>query len=161
MYDASHDHETYVLARLLQQSADAMRRVRQKELSHIGVSTIEAATLLTINELGEQAKPSRIAECVLRRPNSMTALLKRMEQNGLVSRTYDLKRRNWVRMELTEYGREVLERVSVRTAIRTVMGTLSVVERETLKSALVHLRVEALNSLGEKVPSLPLSQDTN
>jgi DNA-binding MarR family transcriptional regulator len=148
----------YNLARLLQQAADAMRRARQRERGGIGVSTIEAATLITIRDLGHQAKPSRIAECVVRQPNSMTALLQRMEQDGLVTRSHDLERKNWVRIELTAYGQEVLHRVSERTSVRSVFGSLPASERECLATALIHLRQRALALLGENAPALPQTE---
>jgi len=151
----SFGEEDYVLAMLLRQAADAASRARQAELMPAGITVIEAATLLVIDNLGQNAMPARIAELVLRRPNSMSALLQRMEKDGLVQRAYDLARRNHVRMELTDYGKEVLEKVKPRQSVHAVFGALSHDERETLNTLLHKVRGEALAVLGEKVPPVP------
>ena len=151
----SFSEEDYVLAMLLRQAADAMSRARQAELMPAGITTIEAATLLVIDNLGQNAMPARIAELVLRRPNSMSALLQRMEKDGLLRRSYDLSRRNHVRMELTEYGNQILEQVKPRQSVHAVFGTLSADERETLNALLRKVRTEALAVLGEKAPPIP------
>ena len=151
----SFSDEDYVLAMLLRQAADAMGRARQAELMPTGITTIEAATLLVIDNLGQKAMPARIAELVLRRPNSMSALLQRMEHDGLVRRSYDLARKNHVRMELTEYGQEVLKKVKPRESVHAVFGALSEEERVFLRKVLLHVRSEALDVLGEKEPPVP------
>ena len=88
----------------------------------------------------------------------MSALLKRMEKDGLVTRAHDLERRNLVRMELTEYGRDTLGKVVVRTSIHQVFYVLSAEERQVLKHTLIRLRAAALELLHEKAPPLPLQQ---
>ena len=147
--------EDYMLAMLLRHASDAMLRARQAELADLGVSTIEAATLLAIDNLGERALPMRISEWILRRPNSTSALLQRMEKGGLVQRAYDLERKNLVRMALTDYGRDVLEKAAVRTSVHRVFGALSDDERACLRPALVHVMTEALGLLGQKAPPMP------
>ncbi|MFC2009097.1 MarR family winged helix-turn-helix transcriptional regulator [Chloroflexota bacterium] len=147
--------EDYVLAMLLRQASDAMMRARQSELTPAGVTTIEAATLMMIDSLGQNAMPARIAELVLRRPNSVSALLQRMQKDGLVRRAYDLARKNHVRMELTEYGQEVLEKVKPRESVHAVFGALSPEERAFLRKTLLRIRAEALEVLGEKAPPVP------
>ena len=147
--------EDHILAMLLRQTSDAVLRARQAELLDMHVTTIEAATLLAIDGLGERALPTRISEWILRRPNSTSALLQRMEKDGLVERAYDLERRNLVRMALTDYGRQVLDEVAVRTSVHHLFGKLPDEERQCLKTALVHLRKEALALLGQKAPPVP------
>ena len=157
----SHDSfadEDYVLAMLLRHASDAMLRARQVELLDLRVSTIEATTLLAIDSLGVRALPTRISEWILRRPNSTSALLQRMEKDGLIERAYDLERKNLVRMSLTDHGREVLRRVAARTSIHQVFGALSDEERTFLKATLSHVSTEALGLLREKTPPFPLLQ---
>ena len=155
MKHSSFADEDYILAMLLRQASDAMLRARQAELLNIRVSTIEAATLLAIQSLGERAMPSRISEWILRRPNSTSALLQRMEKDGLIERAYDLERKNLVRMALTDYGREVIEKVALRASVHQVFGALSDEERNCLKTALLHVRAEALGLLRQKAPPVP------
>jgi len=147
--------EDHILAMLLRQASDAVLRARQVELLDMRVSIIEAATLLAIDDLGERALPIRISEWILRRPNSTSALLQRMEKGGLVERAYDLERKNLVRMALTDHGREVLNEVAVRMSVHQLFGKLSDEERQCLKIALLHLRREALALLGQKAPPVP------
>ena len=158
MNHSSLADENYKLAMLLRQASDSMLRARQAELMDIGVTTIEASTLLAIDSLGDRALPMRISEWILRRPNSTSGLLQRMEKDGLVKRAYDLERKNLVRMALTDYGREVLEKVAVRSSVHQVFDALAEGERECLQSVLVHLRTEALSLLREKEPPFPKIQ---
>lgn len=155
MSHSSTTDENYVLAMLLRQAGDTMLRARQAELMDVGISTIEAATMLAIDDLGERALPIRISEWILRRPNSTSALLQRMEKDGLVQRAYDLERKNLVRMTLTDHGREVLQKVSVRSSVHQVFNGLSEEERVCLKRALLHVRTGALDFLREKAPPVP------
>lgn len=155
------DDGNYRLAMLLRQAADAMLRARQSELQGTGVTTIEAATLLAIDDLGDRALPIRISEWILRRPNSTSALLQRMEHDGLVERSYSLERRNLVRMQLTDYGREVLAQVSKRSSVEEVFGSLSDEDKESLESMLLRVRTTALALTGEKAPPIPRARKGN
>lgn len=158
---SSVEEGNYRLAMLLRQAADAMLRARQSELQHIGVSTIEAATLLAIDDLGDRALPIRISEWILRRPNSTSALLQRMEQDRLVERAYNLERRNLVRMQLTDHGREILAKVADRSSVEDVFGSLSEDEKERLESLLLQVRTAALALTGEKAPPVPRVRPDN
>ncbi|MBN1856912.1 MAG: hypothetical protein JW846_08165 [Dehalococcoidia bacterium] len=158
MSHSSAADENYVLAMLLRQAGDTMLRARQAELTDVGISTIEAATMLAIDDLGERALPIRISEWILRRPNSTSALLQRMEKDGLVQRAYDLERKNLVRITLTGHGRELLEKVRARSSVHQVFNELSDEERACLKRALLHVRTGALGYLREKAPPVPRIQ---
>jgi DNA-binding MarR family transcriptional regulator len=152
---ASIEEANYRLAMLLRQAADALLRARQSELQRIGVTTIEAATLLAIDDLGERALPMRISEWILRRPNSTSSLLQRMEQDRLVERAYDLEHRNLVRMQLTDHGREILKKVADRSSVEAVFDALSEDEKGHLETLLLHVRTAALALTGAKVPPVP------
>jgi len=149
-----HD-EHYKLAVLLNQACDSMLRARQRELDPIHITNIEASTLAAIDALQREALPSRIARWINRRPNSTSSLLLRMEREGLVHRCYDLERANYVRIELTEHGEETLAEASKRITVHKIFGTLTAGQQDVLQDALLRIRDEALQILGEDKPLFP------
>jgi len=140
----------YNLWLLLSQTRHAIFRIRQKELDQYNISTRQSALLLALKTIGDKAKPSEIARWLLREPHSISEQLSRMEKAGLVKKAKDLDRKNLVRVELTEKGREALYHASKRESIHEILSSLSKEEKQQLGSSLQKLRVTALEELGIK-----------
>jgi len=77
----------------------------------------------------------------------VSGLLNRMEKQGLVRRVKDLKRKNLVRVLITEKGKEAYRRQSEMRVVRKVMSSLSPKQRHNLLASLKILRNEALEEL--------------
>jgi DNA-binding MarR family transcriptional regulator len=96
----------------------ALQRVREVELARVGVSISQAAVLYFLKTSPEPLTPMKLSRLIHRQPHTISALLVRMEAQGLVKRTRDLKRKNWVRVTLTKKGEEAFKRqLSERTAM--------------------------------------------
>jgi len=152
--DADRDYTLWVL---LRQAGDAALRARDKELSQYGISVEEAAVLFVVQATGETATPSEISRWLLRAPHSTSALLIRMEKDGLVRKLNDLKRKNMLRVVMTEKGREAYEKSTARESLHRIMSLLSEEERQQLQSLLERIRNEALKELRieRKPPPFP------
>ena len=72
---------------LMCQTRDIMLRVRGNELSSRNFTVVEAGTLNVFHVIGNKAAPATISKSMLRQHHSVTALLKRIENKGLVKRT--------------------------------------------------------------------------
>jgi len=147
MQDFSSADEDYNLWVLLSQAADAMLRARQKELDRYGISAVQAAALFIIQAIGDRATPAEITRWLLREPHTITELLNRMENEGLVTKTKDLERKNLVRVSITDKGHQAYQQSTKRKSIHKVMSSLSEEERQQLRSYLERLRNKALGEL--------------
>lgn len=103
------------LLALFLQAHDAALVLRENELRQFGVSSIEASVLHVIevirSKTGEQPTPTDISNWLIRQPHSMSSLITRMESHGLISKEKDKKRRNLVRVYLTDYGYSTLKAI--------------------------------------------------
>ena len=156
MKDVSPLDEDFRLWALLSQTAHVMTKVRQKELDRYGISVREAGIMFAILAIGERATPAEITRAVLREPHTVTEILKRMEKEGLVTRTKDLERKNMVRVAVTDKGRQAYQQSTKRKSIYKVMSSLSQEERRQLMTSLEKLARKALKELGmQQKPRLP------
>ena len=143
----SLDEDTRVWV-LLSEATDVVLRAWQKELNQYGISSIEAVTLWVIQVLDEMATPAEISRWVLRRPHTVCELVTRMERDGLVTRTKNSRRKNSVRVSITDKGMQVYHKARQREAIHTAMSVLCEEERKQLMTYLEKIRSSGLKQLG-------------
>ncbi len=94
----------------LEEAYRRLEHVYQRLIAPIGLSVLEWYALRALYA-EDGATASHLAQAVCRHPSSMTALLDRMEEKGLVSRAIDPHDRRSVRVFLTELGKEMRPRV--------------------------------------------------
>jgi MarR family transcriptional regulator, transcriptional regulator for hemolysin len=138
----------YQLFGLIIEATDAMHKARQKELFEHNINMSWSAILLTVKALGDRATPIAIGRWLLRERHTVSELLDKMEDDGLVMKIRDLDRKNRVRVVLTQKGIETYEKSQAGTAFPRVVSSLTKSEREHLKMCLRLLRNEALKNLG-------------
>jgi DNA-binding MarR family transcriptional regulator len=78
----SSTDKAFNLLVLLQQAMDAYYNARNKELSPYGISSREAATLHAICSIGKTVTPAKLARWVYRKPQTITAILNRMQKRS-------------------------------------------------------------------------------
>jgi DNA-binding MarR family transcriptional regulator len=142
----------YQLFGLIIEATDAMHKARQKELHEHNINMSWSAILLTVKALGDRATPIAIGRWLLRERHTVSELLDKMENDGLVKKIRDLDRKNRVRVVLTSKGLETYKKSRAGTAFPRVVSSLTKSEREHLKTCLLLLRNEALKSLGRFHP---------
>jgi MarR family multiple antibiotic resistance transcriptional regulator len=153
------DDQDYELWVLLQQARDAVFRAREKELRKCGISTVQSAVLFIIQAIGHGATPAEISRWMFRRPHGVSALLDRMEKEGLVKKVKDLDRKNMVRVEITEKGYQAYDDSTRRESVHRIMSSLSEEQRRQLKSWLLKVRDTACEELRvDARPHYPSSQ---
>ena len=153
---SSLPNESYELSRLLLITRDAIRKVRNQELTQYSVQSNRVSLMLAIDALKDNATPVAIGKYLLRERHSISELLSRAEKDGLVEKKWDMERKNGVRVVLTSKGREISRRSGERRSIHAVMSALTPREAERLRSYLVTLRDYTLGKLNLKstVPEL-------
>jgi DNA-binding MarR family transcriptional regulator len=145
----------YELWVLLAQTREAMLKSRQKELGQYNISPRQNAVLLFLQVAGDKATPAEISRGLFRESHTISEILSRMEKQGLLKRVKDLTRKNLVRVELTEQGRETCNRSTRRESIHKILSVLSSEERQQLELYLRRLRDKALQLIKKKKPLFP------
>jgi len=95
---------------LIDQVSRLMNRLQERELLRVGTTPEKVTTLQLIHDLGSDAITAEIARYLCRKDQSITGMLNRMEQEGLVKRTPKRVGHPYTSLELTEKGEEVREK---------------------------------------------------
>ena len=133
---------------LLIRTHDTMQKARENELKQCDLSLAESGVLFIVDTIKDRATPAEIARWSFRTPHSISELLTRMVKDGLVKKVKDLDRQNWVRIVMTEKGRQAYDQSSRRESIRKIMSILSDEEHEQLSQLLEKIWGVALSELG-------------
>jgi len=149
--DPINDDDDYNLIALINQTGHAFSLARTRELAAHGLSMMRAAVLLVLQVRDNNATPTEISQWLLREPHTISALLDRMEKDGLIRRYRDLHKRNTVRVAMTEKGRIAYQESLARETFHSVMSVLTEEEREQLRHAMTKLWLRALQEVKHEV----------
>lgn len=134
-------------------TANVVERARELELARVGVTVIQAGVLYMLKSTTQTVTPTQLARTLYREPHSMSALLKRMEKQGLVKRTKDLQQKNLVRISLTKKGEETFTRQWDAKVTTNITSCLSEEEIDTLETCLRKIRVRAVEIVRQMQPT--------
>jgi len=119
-----------------------LQRARDLELGQMGLTIAQAAVLHLLKATEEPLTPMKLSRRLNRQPHTVSALLTRMETQGLVKTNRDLQRKNWVRVSLTKKGEVAFKRqLSARTSLNAT-SCLSNKEIDALNATCKKLRVK-------------------
>jgi DNA-binding MarR family transcriptional regulator len=144
----SYSDEDHDLWMLLTHTRYAIYRAREKELQRYGVSPEQVGVLFIVQALGNRATPSEISRYILRQPHTVSALIERMSEKGLVKKVHDLDKKNLVRVSLTEKGQKIYDSSTKRGPIHKIIGVLSDEERTQFRTLLDKLHLRARKEIG-------------
>jgi len=130
-----------------------LRRAWETELGQIGLTVPQALVLTMVASATEPITPMKLSKLLHREPHTISALLTRMEAQGLVKKERNLERGNWVRVTLTKKGKEAYERQVVARRVRNVTECLSKQELDALNKMNRKLRAKGIEMLREMLPS--------
>jgi DNA-binding MarR family transcriptional regulator len=129
-----------------------LQRARELELAGADMSLIQAMVLYALKISPEPMTPGKLAKILYREPHSMSALIGRMEKQGLVETKHDLVPKNLVRVVLTARGEEAFQRQRTANAVINLTSRLTKEERDTLSSCAGKLRVWAIELIRQMTP---------
>jgi DNA-binding MarR family transcriptional regulator len=115
---------------LLDYTKFSVSRLRDYEVSGIGITPEQAAILQILVRKGSKSSIGDIANAWMRRENSVLTLVRRMEKLGLVNIIKYEKRRE-LELVITEKGREAYGKIT-RISIESVFSVLSSEEIQKL-----------------------------
>jgi DNA-binding MarR family transcriptional regulator len=139
------DQELY---QMITRTRQVITKARKAELKKYGVAGVYVAAMNVIVKLKKRATPANIARALFLEPHSVSELLSKMEEVGLIRRVKDLERKNYVRAELTEEGQKKYGDSHNIESIRDMMSVLSPEEKKQLWELLSRIRTQALSQLG-------------
>ncbi len=115
---------------------------RSRQTRPVGDLTVAQFSALTSLELGGALTPSELAELERVQPPTMTKLVAKLEERGLVGRTPHPTDRRQVILSVTESGRAILAQVERARDewLTSRLTELSAEEREILRHAAEILR---------------------
>jgi DNA-binding MarR family transcriptional regulator len=131
-------------------TGDALTKLRERELRKYGVTPEQAGALICIHLLNNNATPSDLSKWLFREANTLTYLLKRMQNNGLIEKKIDSKKKSLSRISLTEKGYKAYAHAIEFNSIAFISQVLSKENRNQLWSLLKILRNQAFGNLGKK-----------
>ncbi len=138
----------------LTRARDLVIRARGVELASHGISAVETQVLLLVHDAPEEPTPADLCRWVLRKHNTVSALLRRMEKKGLLVRSRDADKQNQWRISLTEQGEREWQWATQINAIRFVMSEFSQAKKDALESLLTKIGDKALTMLAyNRVPA--------
>ena len=139
--------EYYRLWVLLRQVGHLMTELRREDLLAYEMSPAQAATLRSVANLKEIATPAEISRWLMRKPHTITHLLNRMEKCGQIKKVKDLKRKNQIRIALTEKGKRDYDRIKKAEFTHPILSFLNDDDKKTLENCLNNIRTKLLEEL--------------
>ena len=130
----------------------ALQRARELELGQIGLTIPQAGVLYFLKASKEPLMPMKLSRLMNRQPHTVSALLTRMEAQGLVKRTKDLHRKDLVRVSLTKKGEEAFKRQKAQKTARNATSCLSKKELEALNATCGKLRARGAELIRQIQP---------
>ena len=129
----------------------------ESELWQHGISTQQVLALFVMRSLGGSATTVELTRWLLRRPNSISAMLTRMEKNGLVAMEGNPGRKGAMKATVTDKGSQVFDTVWGRLSdySERVTSSLTSENKESLGSYLESLRDKAFQEASSRMVSFP------
>jgi DNA-binding MarR family transcriptional regulator len=144
----------YSIWGLFADTMEYIARARTMELTRYGLTREQSHILRIMYEAGRSLTMSEIATHVLRKHNSVSTIIKRMERNQLVARAKTPETRQY-QISITEKGRDMFEKMPTNS-ITMAFSSLSNEEKRLLVSFLEKLykKVHSMLGLDYKPPFL-------
>jgi DNA-binding MarR family transcriptional regulator len=153
MDDSVNSNENEKAWQELAITSTVLRRAWEIELATVGLTAPQALVLGFLNVSSKPLTPMGLARLLGREPHTVSALVTRMEADGLVNRTHDLQRKNWVRVSLTKKGKDAFERQLTQRKVRNITECLPKKELDALNVTNGKLRARAIELIREMQPN--------
>ena len=149
--DVGNQHELFML---IYQASHSMIRALSWEMEEkAGLTFTQATVIFAVKLMRETPTPAAIARWLFRERNSVTRILRQMEEQGLVSLTRDLEKKNMIRVSLTEKAESSYRMASqLREDVidNVIMASLTPEEYAAMWSGAWKLRATSAKMLGPR-----------
>ena len=139
--------EFFVLWILIAQARDAVSKARHRDLERFKINKERRAILWSVQNDGGESTPVKIARQLFKELHSVSEMLKRMEKQGLVTRSKRSGKSSAI-VKLTQQGEEIFNQSRHNEVDKRIFSVLPKKRRERLASDLWAIRNQALRELG-------------
>ncbi|MCX6012977.1 MAG: MarR family transcriptional regulator [Chloroflexi bacterium] len=136
-------NQEYKFLLLFHESFRALIKIRIKELEELGITPQQSAIISIIKKLGRKATIVEISRRTFTESHTVTTLVNRMENDGVVRRVKDLKKKNYVRVELTDSGKKINKKLKDMKISKRIISALSPEQITIFESMLNILKEKA------------------
>jgi len=126
-------------------TSSVLRKAWEMELAALGLTVPQVLVMELLAAFPEPLTPGRLAQFMYRKPHTISALLGRMEKQGLIRRRRDPKRENTVLVSMTKKGKEAFENQRKARSVRTITSCLSREDLRRLHEINMKLRARGLD----------------
>jgi len=149
MYDIQFADITLTTWALLRQTWLVMDRAAERRLAKVGLTPEKVSVLWICRDYPGLLTTAEIARLLSRQSQSVTGLLNRMEEEGLVTRTPKRKGRPFTEIKLTDKGEKACHVgvAVIRILIAETAPVLSTEERQQLHKFLATLRQQIVDDM--------------
>jgi DNA-binding MarR family transcriptional regulator len=139
----------FKLVVLLDQTSDIIYRAVELEIAKHKVTLAQVKVMIIIlqSDGDKGVTLADLSKLMLREPNSVSTLIKRMEQAGLVKKRRDTKE-NKIFVAITKQGRDLMVNKVTHESMDVTVSALTERERQKLRSYLIKLREKGRKVLG-------------
>lgn len=160
MYDLKLSDTTLTTWVLLRQTWSVMDKAAEMRLAKVKLTPEKVAVLWICRDYPGLMTTAEIARFLSRQSQSVTGLLNRMEEEGLVTRAPKRKGRPFTEVKLTEKGEKACSVgvAVVKALIAETAPVLTLEERQQLHGYLAALRQQTVDSMHLELtepPDLP------
>jgi DNA-binding MarR family transcriptional regulator len=152
MTDPIHMTDDEVLWENIYLTCNTLQRARELELAQVGLTMAQAGALYFLSIAKEPLTPMKLSRIMHKQPHTISALVSRMEADGLLKTTKDLERKNWVRLSLTKKGKQAFDRQMTQKLARSVTSCLSKKEKDAIAPVCKKLRLHATEIIRQMQP---------
>ena len=130
--------------RLLYSASAILRRAFDQALAPRGITALQASVLAFLEEVGHPITISQLARLLVLESPSVTTMVDRLSERGLVERTGDPKDRRKTLVRFTQEGKRLLKSIREpgQQLYDEIFGVLTDEERQALRAILRKFRDE-------------------
>ena len=129
----------YDLWRLFSDTHRLIFNASKKQLDKMRLSHETVAILSAIYVLGDNVMPIELARALSRKPQTITEIIKKLEEKKLVLKKQDDTKKNWFRISLTDKGYAAFSKASDIALYHKVFKTLSTDNRKVFVECLTEI----------------------
>jgi DNA-binding MarR family transcriptional regulator len=123
-------------------------RAREKELQRYRLSPQQSQIIMLVKASNGKISPAELSRNLLKKHNSISNIITRMESNGLLEKKKAKKPRNLIIISLTEKGNKAYEIITREGAVQRILSSLDKNERQEFRTLLENLMEKAKKELG-------------
>ena len=130
--------------RLLYSASAILRRAFDQALAPRGITALQASVLAFLDEVGHPITISQLARLLILESPSVTTMVDRLSERGLVERTRDPKDRRKTLVRFTQEGKRLLKSIREpgQQLYDEMFGVLTDEQRQVLRAILRKFRDE-------------------